>query len=198
MSGTLYNELLSSPWYLFYSLTLDTSILEQTTNLKKFLLQLQDAVPIVRLQIHLSIVPAPLFSWNVSFKNAHFVRKEENTLFSYLRIPPESSMPSIFQQENICRWTPREISSFDPKFWIKPCTWHQPELNCHLLSTQRKILICPKTQDIDLNYKKVKDDFIAKPKSQSQSLKAKFQIPPLRSVMFVITVRWSSNWSGLR
>ena len=24
--------------------------------------------------------------------------------------------PSIFQQENICRWTPREISFFDPKF----------------------------------------------------------------------------------
>ena len=61
---------------------------------KEFLLQLQDAVPIVRLQIHLSIVPAPLFSWNVSFKNAHFVRKEENTLFSYLRIPPESRPPS--------------------------------------------------------------------------------------------------------
>ena len=74
------------------------------------------SVPIVRLQIHLSIVPAPLFSGNISFKNAHFVRKEENTLFSYLRIPPESSTPSIFQQENICRWTPREISSFDPKF----------------------------------------------------------------------------------
>ena len=42
----------------------------------------------------LSIVPAPVFSWNVSFKNAHFVRKEENTLFSYLRIPPESRPPS--------------------------------------------------------------------------------------------------------
>ena len=25
-------------------------------------------------------------------------------------------VPSIFQQENICRWTPREISSFDSKF----------------------------------------------------------------------------------
>ena len=102
--------------FLQFDIKLDTSILEQTTNLKKFLLQLQDAVPIVRLQIHLSIVPAPLFSGNISFKNAHFVRKEENTLFSYLRIPPESSTPSIFQQENICRWTPTEISSFDPKF----------------------------------------------------------------------------------
>ena len=100
--------------FLQFDIKLDTSILEQTTNLKKILLQLQDAVPIVRLQIHLSIVPA--FSWNVSFKNAHFVRKEENTLFSYLRIPPEFPTPSIFQQENICRWTPREISSFDPKF----------------------------------------------------------------------------------
>ena len=67
---------------------------KQPTWKKEFFQQLQDAVPIVKLQIHLSIVPAPVFSWNVSFKNAHFVRKEENTLFSYLRIPPESRPPS--------------------------------------------------------------------------------------------------------